>query len=283
MFALIYSCDWACAHISPSQGVGAARARAGTRRRTKRTVSSSSIQVIEEEESTRADMSPQLPTPRETPQPELQPHMPVISDTLFDFVDIPATAWNGNTHKTRTGTGGNPLMTVIDSQGVFEMEVLFCACPRSDSNDKQLLRAGLFPATFKQIETVFTFAVLDDFLADNLECKTTAQQYYSKLQSMTSSMFPDNVPVRSLSMSASYVNVPVKNRYRQLLRVSRQWRDLKNRMKSGLGHPSEQEDANDGSMAIFCPACPQPNINLPDGWKEKYSPYVITCYLPHSH
>jgi hypothetical protein len=37
--------------------------------------------------------------------------------------------------------------------------------------------------------------VLDDFLTDNLECKTTAQQYYSKLQSTTNRMFPDNVPV----------------------------------------------------------------------------------------
>ena len=63
------------------------------------------------------------------------------------------------------------------------------------SPDKQLLKTCLFPATFKQIETVFSFAVLDNFLVDNLECKTTAQQYFSKLQSMTSSMFPDNVPV----------------------------------------------------------------------------------------
>jgi hypothetical protein len=87
-------------------------------------------------------------------------------------------------------------MTIVDCQGVFEMEVLFCACPDGRSRDVQLLRAGLFSATFKQIETLFTFAVLDDFLTDNLECKTTAQQYYSKLQSMTSDMFPNNVPVR---------------------------------------------------------------------------------------
>jgi hypothetical protein len=86
-------------------------------------------------------------------------------------------------------------MTIVDSQGVFEMEVLFCACSNSQSKDEQVLREGLFPATFKQIETLFTFSVLDNFLTDNLECKTNAQQYYSKLQGMTSSMFPDHVPV----------------------------------------------------------------------------------------
>jgi hypothetical protein len=75
------------------------------------------------------------------------------------------------------------------------MEVLFCACSDHPSKDEQLLRTCLFPASFKQIETVFSFGVLDNFLVDNLECKTTAQQYFSKLQSMTSSMFPDYVPV----------------------------------------------------------------------------------------
>ncbi|KAI9437763.1 hypothetical protein BJY52DRAFT_1129912, partial [Lactarius psammicola] len=79
---------------------------------------------------------------------------------------------------------------------VFKMEVLFCACSDAYSKDEQLLRVGLFPSTFKQIENIFTFAVLDNFLTDNLECKTTAQQYYLKLQSMTNAMFPDHVLVR---------------------------------------------------------------------------------------
>ena len=47
-------------------------------------------------------------------------------------------------------------------------------------------------------------------------------------------------------------------------------------MKTGLGHQSDQVTPEDGSMAIFCPACPQPGINLPPNWKEKYSPYVFT-------
>ncbi|KAN0134081.1 hypothetical protein V8E53_008086, partial [Lactarius tabidus] len=58
----------------------------------------------------------------------------------------------------------------------------------------------------------------------------------------------------------------------QLLRVSRQWRDLKNRMESGLGHNKEGEAIPDGSMAVFCPACPQPGINLPKDWETKYTP-----------
>lgn len=63
--------------------------------------------------------------------------------------------------------------------------------------------------------------------------------------------------------------------YKQLLRVARQWRDLMNRMEQGLGHQSE-ESAPDGSMAIFCPACPQPGVNLPDDWNTRYQAYVTS-------
>ncbi|KAN0141876.1 hypothetical protein V8E53_000338 [Lactarius tabidus] len=131
--------------------------------------------------------------------------------------------------------------------GVFTMEILFCACSDSESKDTQLLWMCLFPSTYKQIETAFSFSALDNFLVDNLECKTNAQQYFSKLQSITSTMFPDYV---------------------------QQWQDLKNCMKSGLGHEAEENIPKDGCMAIFCPACPQPGVNLPTNWKTKYSSYV---------
>ena len=162
------------------------------------------------------------------------------------------------------------------------MEVLFCACSATVGKDVQLLKAGFFPATFKRIETLFTFSVLDNFLTDNLECKTTAQQYYAKLQSMTSSMFPDRVPVSLTVMPICNIDLQSQNRYKQLLRASRQWRDLQNRMKSGLGHTSDQASAQDGSIAVFCPACPQPGINLPQDWKRRYTKYVHIVSTPFS-
>ncbi|KAH9012129.1 hypothetical protein EDB85DRAFT_1877901 [Lactarius pseudohatsudake] len=188
-------------------------------------------------------------------------YMEGISDTLFDLSGDMLDPSDGYTRRTRTAKSGNPLITIVNQTGVFDMDVLFCICPNAGANDEQLLQAGLFPSTFKRIETAFTFTVLDDFLADNLECKTTAQQYYSKLQSITNRMFPHHVP----------------NLYKQLLRASRQWRDLKNRIQSGLGHQNGGIPATDGSMAIFCPACPQPGINLPDDWKIRYhdQPYAF--------
>jgi hypothetical protein len=69
-------------------------------------------------------------------------------------------------------------------------------------------------------------------------------------------------------------NEDAKSLYKQLLRASRQWRDLKNRMEQGLGHQPE-ESIQDGSMAVFCPACPQPGVNLPMDWNTRYERYVI--------
>jgi hypothetical protein len=48
-------------------------------------------------------------------------------------------------------------------------------------------------------------------------------------------------------------------------------------MEHGLGHQPEI-DVTDGSMAMFCPACPQPGVNLPDDWKTRYTLYVISIY-----
>jgi hypothetical protein len=155
---------------------------------------SASLQYIQEDSESPEDAG-QLPTPRETPQPEGRSTSPVILDTLFDQPEISIESDAASTGRARTAASGNPLLTVVDRSGVFDMEIIFCICSGGDDTDEQLLRAGLFPATFKQIETLFTFSVLGDFLADNLECKTTAQQYYSKLQSMTSKMFPHSVPV----------------------------------------------------------------------------------------
>ena len=70
-------------------------------------------------------------------------------------------------------------------------------------------------------------------------------------------------------------NETAQNLYKQLLRASCQWRDLKNRMEQGLGHQDEK-DIPDGAMGVFCPACPQPGINLPDDWSIRYEPYVTT-------
>jgi hypothetical protein len=89
-------------------------------------------------------------------------------------------------------------MTVVDKSGVHSVMIRYCLCSSALSQDTQLFQMGMFPASFNRPKTAFTFAVLDDFLLDNLECGTSAMNYYSKLRRMTSSVFPHLVPVSNI-------------------------------------------------------------------------------------
>ena len=90
---------------------------------------------------------------------------------------------------------GDLIMTVVDRSGVHEIGVSWCCCPGAPDHDMQLMMAGLFPATFHKPKTAFTFQVLEDYHLDNLECKTTPSQYFSRLRRLTNDEFPDTVPV----------------------------------------------------------------------------------------
>ncbi|KAG1850238.1 hypothetical protein DFJ58DRAFT_888370 [Suillus subalutaceus] len=65
----------------------------------------------------------------------------------------------------------------------------------------------------------------------------------------------------SLSSKGHYIDKAWgKDRYRELMRVARQWRQLKTMKWHGFGHCSDSPNA--GDLALFCPACPQPGINV---------------------
>ncbi|KIN99238.1 hypothetical protein M404DRAFT_30665 [Pisolithus tinctorius Marx 270] len=83
---------------------------------------------------------------------------------------------------------------MVDVTGVHFIPVRWCQCEDAEAYPIQLLQAKLFPATFEKPSTTFTFAVLDDFVRDNLECGTTGMNYYSKLHRITSAVFPHLVP-----------------------------------------------------------------------------------------
>ena len=54
---------------------------------------------------------------------------------------------------------------------------------------------GLFPVSYKNIKSTFTFKVLTDARMSSLECKSSAYQYYQKLQWATSPLFLNAVEV----------------------------------------------------------------------------------------
>jgi hypothetical protein len=96
---------------------------------------------------------------------------------------------------------GNPIMTIVDRSGIHEIGIGWCRCPEAPEHDMQLMMAGLFPATFHNPKTAFTFRVLEEFHLDNLECKTTPSQFFSRLRRLTNDEFTNTVPVGEFNVS----------------------------------------------------------------------------------
>jgi len=92
---------------------------------------------------------------------------------------------------------GDRRMTVIHVNGVFEHCVRFCRCKGAISEHEQLFNHRLFSSTFDRPETAFTLDVLDYYLIDAMECKTSAEGFFQKLRRVTNNAFPDEVPVCS--------------------------------------------------------------------------------------
>ncbi|KAG2054016.1 hypothetical protein BDR06DRAFT_982556 [Suillus hirtellus] len=124
---------------------------------------------------------------------------------------------------------------MVDKSGVHSLIIRYCKCPNACTLDKQLFAIGMFPACFSQPKSAFTSSVLDGFLLNNLECGTSAMNYYSKLRRMTSSIFPHS------------------DHYRELMQVGWQWCQLRLLKWNGFSHDRKQPES----------ACPQPEINVP--------------------
>jgi hypothetical protein len=105
--------------------------------------------------------------------------------------------------------------------------------------------------------------VLDHFWLCNLELKASADQFYQLIRCVTLPMRP----------------AEVVNLYHELQRMSRLWHWMKRLKCAGYGH--NQRDllnSEPGSLANFCPACPQVGINIPENWKDNVNRWV-TKYL----
>ena len=64
---------------------------------------------------------------------------------------------------------------------------------------------------------------------------------------------------------------PYQDRYRELLRAGRQWRHLKE--LASFGFANNDRHPGEGELALFCAACLQPGVNLPDGWEGEPNQY----------
>jgi CxC2 like cysteine cluster associated with KDZ transposases len=95
---------------------------------------------------------------------------------------------------------GSKLVYIVHSTGVYQRSIRYCKCQHSLDPPIQLLQLHLFPSTFKNPATIFTFDVLDHFYIDAMECKTSAGSFFTKLRRLTSNAFPEQVPVSEIEI-----------------------------------------------------------------------------------
>jgi hypothetical protein len=158
----------------------------------------------------------------------------------------------------------NPYVRVVHTNGIHHIALVYCGCHGPEISNCDLMAARLVPTSFDRYRTLFTHAVLDDFRLANLECKTSAYQYFQTLCRLTAPMAPDTAP----------------NLYHELRRMSRVWRWMKKLKWAGFGHKAgDVQEPAAGELANFCPACPQPEINLPEKWEDDSQRWVYRRFF----
>jgi hypothetical protein len=127
----------------------------------------------------------------------------------------------------------------------------------------QLLRRGLYPATQTTPKTCATFQFLDYLHIHTLQSKCNISNAHQTAIKVTN----------NTGFSSS------RQRYRPLMHMSMQWRHLKLLKRGGRAHfENGVEQTAAGELALLCPSCPHPGINLPDNWESAPDAWKYTLF-----
>ena len=183
--------------------------------------------------------------------------------TTMPFLsNVPSFATTATLAPTRDAFN-NHYVRIVHVNGIHHIALATCSCHGTEEVHADLGYANLILATFSCYCTMFTTSVLHDFRLSNLECKVSAYQYFAKLRRQTFPMNPDKCP----------------NLYQELLRMSRLWRWIKKRKWAGHGHDQGRTETTAGELAVFCPACPQPGINVSLNWMDDPNKWVYRRFF----
>ena len=152
------------------------------------------------------------------------------------------------------------------------MELAFCGCTEAvhhGTRVQQLMRRRLFPATTLDPQTACTFSLLRSAQLLSLQSKLSLYDYYSCIEMLTDATGAINVNVSYLENQAKYELTFLKDRYKAFLRTLRMWRHLKMLKRGGRAYDATGiAGTSPGQLAVLCPACPIPSVNLPLNWKS---------------
>ncbi|KAI0668291.1 hypothetical protein C8Q78DRAFT_1071556 [Trametes maxima] len=177
--------------------------------------------------------------------------------------------YGGRHGKPCPQTTRDPREIVVGhEQGLTKIQFVFCECPIKPGAKEQLyedayqlLERGLFPASWKEPRLAFTLSLMKSFNLLSLQTHCSAQDFYQYLRRMTDNIAPDTVD----------------DRYRELGQAAREFAYLRQCRRAG---ETPGEPLQPGSLAVLCPCCPQPGLNMRPQWERrdpKYN-YVDAMY-----
>ena len=163
---------------------------------------------------------------------------------------------------------GNKDFVVIGMNGIHQVNVDFCGCPRHPEPYIQLLEMQWWPSTPIAPQTAATMDVLRKFHILNLQARLPPTEFYRGLERMTDGAGLVDLPVSRLLVAALHMLIYWQDRLAQFMLMVREWRHIKMVKRAGRGHaPSGIAGTGQGELSVPCRACPHPEINLPDGWQ----------------
>ena len=163
--------------------------------------------------------------------------------------------------------------TVVHSNGIHQLNVLFCGCNFTAFHGdriQQLMRRRLFPATTTDPQTGASFSLLDSVHTLSVQSKLSLYDFYISLETLTDATGVSDVKVCSATLVYRHLSdISQKSRYAEFLRMVRLWRHLHLLKRGGRAHDQTGvKGTSPGELAVLCPACPYPSINLPSGWDK---------------
>ncbi|KAF9033948.1 hypothetical protein BDZ89DRAFT_947562 [Hymenopellis radicata] len=162
----------------------------------------------------------------------------------------------------------NSAFVVLHTNGIHFVNVGYCGCFGSDPDPaNQTLQDSWWPATPLDPHTAITFPLLRLAHSANSNGKLPAWDLWQSLEYLTEER----------------TGVKPPQRYKALLRCLREWRHVLMCLDAGRGQsPTGIAGTQEGELALVCPACPQPGINIPDNWvsrDDRYFRWKFTLFL----
>lgn len=163
--------------------------------------------------------------------------------------------------------------TILHTNGVHHVELAFCGCTQVAKHGnrlQQLHRRCLFPATTIDPQTACTYSLLRTAQGLSLQSKLSLYDYYISIEQLTDATGTTDVNVSfRVDRFQLMILIFLKDRYKAFLRTLREWRHVRMVKRGGRSYdPTGIRGTSPGELAVVCPACPIPSINLPSNWRS---------------